>query len=356
LLENNITEIEDLNNAVQRLQANCGKLQVEKTDLKDKLEFALNTLNASEEGKEDLWETIEQLEAENMKLKSDLEKSEKQAQERTSVLLQTNHKLETSLQMNTQELEKIKSELISFAPLKDELKNMNQKNEDLAQYLLESRRQSQQSEMINSSLQHLVHESYQQIDQLKHEISEKDGLLTTTVDKANNLQRILRQVVQENEVYKANIQALQVEYVKMSQLASPKNSTKKRVELHEKKDTNKEIKAKKIWADELERKILSLLNEKKKLTKEHNQLLKTVQEKRKEADKLAKGTRKSTINSLKHLSDSQVNVSLLLTEWDEEETQASSAEEEEVVCVLTELEIPADQKGSFVVFRGSEYC
>jgi len=353
LLENNIAEIGDLNNTVQKLQANCGKLQVEKTDLNNKLAFALNALNESEEGKEDLWETIERLEAENKKLKFNLEKTEKQAQEKISVLLQTNHKLEMSLQMTTQELEQIKSELISFGFLKEEMKNMSQKNEDLAQYLLESRRQSQQSEVINASLQHLVHESYQQIDQLKLEISEKDSLLTTTVDKANNFQRILRQVVQENEVYKANLRSLQTEYTKLSQLASPKNNIRKRIELPEKKDPNKELKAKKIWADELERKILSLLDEKKKLTKEHNQLLKTIQEKRKEADKLNRGTRKSTINSLnKTTSESQVNVSLLLTEWDEEETQASS--EEEVVCVLTELEIPADQKGSFVVFRGNE--
>jgi len=191
---------------------------------------------------------------------------------------------------------------------------------------------------------------------------------------------ILRQAVKENDIYKNKIQFLEAEHSKLT-AHSTQRATRRNTETPSStkgKDLNKEVKARKIWADELERKILSLLAEKKKLTKEHNELAKKIQERRKEADKLARSTRKSTLSDLRTSSESQVNVSLLLTEWDDEDTYFEEEEDqEEVDCVLTEMnEIPIlpehkgsfvvfkgnempeipEQKGSFVVFRGNEYC
>jgi len=376
LLENNISEIQDLNNSLQKAQNKHIALQNENNELRNKLEFALNTLNSSEEGKEDLWESIE----ENEKIIKNLESQNQTLQQKMLDLYQTNADLKVSLVVNTQEMEKLKVNLNEFEALKDQLRAFAQKNEDLSKYLVQTRQDFQQSEMINANLKNLVFDSYKQVELLQSQVTEKEAFLDASVEKTTNLQMILRQAVKENDIYKNKIQFLEAEHSKLT-AHSIQRATRRNTETPSStkgKDLNKEVKARKIWADELERKILSLLAEKKKLTKEHNELAKKIQERRKEADKLARSTRKSTLSDLRTSSESQVNVSLLLTEWDDEDTYFEEEEDqEEVDCVLTEMnEIPIlpehkgsfvvfkgnempeipEQKGSFVVFRGNEYC
>jgi len=289
-------------------------------ELKEKVEELSNMLNKSEESKESLWEIIEnkdnlikQLEAHVEGLKKSYSPLVEDLKKRLLAFSVKNQELSTTLQEKISEISKLKENLNNTDVFKNQLFIVNEKNEDLQKDLQIIRDQK-------FSLEALIRAK-------DLELGQKEQNLALILEKYNNLQQIVRQSAQENQAYKTSIQQLEMQYSNLREtitVSSPRTPIKsKMVSTPKEKDTKdlKEIKAKMSKVDELEKKIIVLAARKDKLTKENNDLTNLIKNKRQQISNKAKQTSTRSCSSKDDLDHHQLNVSQLMTEWDDEETK-----------------------------------
>jgi len=298
----------------------------EMKDLKEKVEELSNMLNKSEESKGSLWEIIEnkdnlikQLESHIEGLKTSYAPILDDLKKKILAFSVKNQELCSSLQEKVTEISKLKENLNNMDILKEQLFISNQNNESL------------QRDILNMRDQNLKLEATLKTRDIELEQKEKD--FTLTLEKYNNLQMIVRQSAQENQVYKTSLQNLETQYSNLREtiVTSPrspvKTATKISTPVSKEKETRdlKDTKAKMSKVDELEKKIVVLSARKDKLTKENNELTNIIRNKRQQISSISNNKAKQistrSCSSKDELDHHQLNVSQLMTEWDDEETK-----------------------------------
>ena len=300
IMEQNIQEVRMLTTKRVEAEKAIHHLQQENLQYKLKLEKVLNALNTSEESKEDLWDTIEE-------------------QEKQIELLSG---LSSQNQALTNEIIELKKQL-------EEVKAEN------SQELAQSQKDVRQLKLHNVQLQALLREKCQELEQQKQELPsiriESERCLTERFaapgTPSTACSRSLTTVPKN-----PNTESGRVKFIRMKKESMTPTSSR---------------------SGDIEKRILSVLTERRKLTKQNDNLVEKIKEQRKEFDQLNYFT--TIINAPQSARERRVHVSRLPTEREEKE-QASPVKPFYRLIVKREMaqeELRRKNKSAALLERGN---
>jgi hypothetical protein len=299
IMEQNIQEVRMLTTKRVEAEKAIHHLQQENLQYKLKLEKVLNALNTSEESKEDLWATIEE--------------QEKQ--------IELQFKLSSENQALTQEVLELRKQL-------EETKAEN------SQELAQSQKDVRQLKLHNVQLQALLREKSQELDQHKQELPsiriESERSLTDRFGPGTPSTACSRSMttVPKNPCSDSG----RVKFIRMKKESMTPTSAR---------------------SGDIEKKILSVLTERRKLTKQNDNLVEKIKEQRKEFDQLNYFT--TILNAPQSARERRVHVSRLPSEW-EEKDQASPVKPFSRLIVKREIaqeELRRKNKSAALFERGN---
>jgi len=295
-MDQNIQEIRMLTTKRVEAEKAIHQLQQENLQYKLKLEKVLNALNTSEESKEDLWATIEE--------------QEKQ--------IDINQAL-------SQEIDELKKQL-------NEAQAQN--SQDLKNEFAQSQKDVRQLKLHNVQLQALLKEKCQELEQTKQDLPSI-------------------RIESERSLTERFLPGTPSAACSRSMTTVPKtpNSNSERVKfIRMKKESMTPTIARSV---DIEKKILSVLTERRKLTKQNDNLVEKIKEQRKEIDQLNYFT--TILNAPQSARERRVHVSRLPTEW-EERDQASPVKPFSRLIVKREIaqeELRRKNKSAALLERGN---
>jgi len=290
ILQQNVSEIKMLSSKIVEAEKAVRHYQQENSTLKLKLERVLNALNSSEESKEDLWTTIEQQEKQIEQLQNIFENQK-------GTYIQTLEELKKNLSELSSKNQELCEALQTQANEITELKSQNQPQDLLANEIAQNKRDIRLLKLNNNQLQALYKEKCLELDFIKQDLpslrleterSLHDNKFTPSTPSAStSCSRSLTAVSSGSG---------KVKFVRM------KKSSK----------TQGDYAC--LTPKSAEKKILSIMTERRHLTKKSDDLMEKLKDHKKEMDQMNYFT--SILNGPRSARERQVQTSQLPTEWE----------------------------------------